>query len=146
MGLFDEKNAALGKARRSLRDSSGHGPDWPGTCGGGRQFRSTQEHERGECLHNEQLAHVLGVRLDEAAAAAAERLVGWGEDLVHGVPGGLHSAGLMAGIRSAWIVQNDVLLRTVCELLRHKDIATTMRDAHLVPEQVREAVTALEWS
>jgi len=47
---------------------------------------------------------------------------------------------------AAWLVQDGVPLRTVCELLRHKDIATTMRYAHLAPEHVREAVSALEWS
>lgn len=47
---------------------------------------------------------------------------------------------------AAWLVQDDVPLRTVCELLRHRDIATTMRYAHLAPEHVREAVLALEWS
>lgn len=47
---------------------------------------------------------------------------------------------------AAWLVQDDVPIRTVCELLRHRDIGTTMRYAHLAPEHVREAVSALEWS
>jgi len=34
---------------------------------------------------------------------------------------------------AAWLVQDDVPRRTVCELLRHKDIATTMHDAHPAP-------------
>lgn len=47
---------------------------------------------------------------------------------------------------AAWLVQDDVPIRTVCELLRHKDIGTTMRYAHLAPEHVKDAVAALEWS
>lgn len=45
---------------------------------------------------------------------------------------------------AAWLVQQDVPIRTVCALLRHKDIRTTMRYAHLAPENVREAVSVLD--
>lgn len=44
---------------------------------------------------------------------------------------------------AAWLVQAGVPIRTVSELLRHKDIRTTMRYAHLAPENVREAVERL---
>ena len=44
---------------------------------------------------------------------------------------------------AAWLVQAGVPLRTVAEVLRHKDIATTMRYAHLAPENVRDAVAEL---
>lgn len=47
---------------------------------------------------------------------------------------------------AAWLVQDGVPIRTVCELLRHKDIRTTMRYAHLAPENVRNAVAVLDWS
>lgn len=46
---------------------------------------------------------------------------------------------------ATWLVHEDVPLRTVCELIRHKYIATTMRYAHLAPDHVREAVTALHF-
>lgn len=45
---------------------------------------------------------------------------------------------------AAWLVQKDVPIRTVCALLRHRDIRTTMRYAHLAPENVREAVSVLD--
>lgn len=45
---------------------------------------------------------------------------------------------------AAWLVQADVPLRTVSELLRHKDIRTTMRYAHLAPENARKASDALD--
>jgi integrase len=44
----------------------------------------------------------------------------------------------------AWLVQAGVPLRTVCELCRHKDIRTTMRYAHLAPENAREAIKVLD--
>ena len=45
---------------------------------------------------------------------------------------------------AAWLVQAGVSIREVAELLRHSDIKVTMRYAHLAPENVRAAVTALE--
>jgi integrase len=45
---------------------------------------------------------------------------------------------------AAWLVQSGVPIREVAELLRHSDIKVTMRYAHLAPENVRAAVTALE--
>ena len=45
---------------------------------------------------------------------------------------------------AAWLVQRDIPIRTVCALLRHRDIRTTMRYAHLAPENVREAVGSLD--
>lgn len=45
---------------------------------------------------------------------------------------------------AAWLVQAGVPLRTVCELCRHKDIRTTMRYAHLAPENTRDAVKVLD--
>jgi len=43
----------------------------------------------------------------------------------------------------AWLVQAGVPIRTVAEVLRHRDIATTMRYAHLAPEDARAAVDVL---
>ena len=45
---------------------------------------------------------------------------------------------------AAWLVQTGVPLRTVAEILRHRDIATTMRYAHLAPDDARAGVRALE--
>lgn len=45
---------------------------------------------------------------------------------------------------AARLVQSGVPLRTVCELCRHKDIRTTMRYAHLAPENAREAIKVLD--
>jgi len=45
-----------------------------------------------------------------------------------------------------WLVQSGVPIRTVSEVLRHKDIKTTMRYAHLAPENLREAVSVLSES
>lgn len=45
---------------------------------------------------------------------------------------------------AAWLVQAGVPLRTVCDLMRHKDIRTTMIYAHLAPENTREAVSVLD--
>jgi len=45
---------------------------------------------------------------------------------------------------AAWLVQAGVPLRTVCELCRHKDIRTTMRYAHLAPENGRAAIELLD--
>ena len=45
---------------------------------------------------------------------------------------------------AAWLVQAGVPMREVAELLRHSDIRTTMRYAHLAPENVRAAVARLE--
>lgn len=45
---------------------------------------------------------------------------------------------------AAWLVQASVPLRTVCDLMRHKDIKTTMIYAHLAPENTREAVKVLD--
>jgi len=45
---------------------------------------------------------------------------------------------------AAWLVQAGVPIRTVCELCRHKDIRTTMRYAHLAPENSREAIKVLD--
>ena len=47
---------------------------------------------------------------------------------------------------AAWLVQAGVPIRTVSEVLRHKDIKTTMRYAHLAPENLREAVSVLSES
>jgi integrase len=51
---------------------------------------------------------------------------------------------------ATWLVQAKVPIREVAELLRHSDIRITMRYAHLAPEDVRAAVSALdvdgEWS
>ena len=45
---------------------------------------------------------------------------------------------------AAWLVQKGVPIRTVCALLRHQDIQTTMRYAHSAPENLREAVSVLD--
>lgn len=47
---------------------------------------------------------------------------------------------------AAWLVQAGVPIRTVAEILRHSSIATTMRYAHLSPEDARAGVAALERS
>jgi integrase len=47
---------------------------------------------------------------------------------------------------ASWLVQSGAPLRTVAELLRHKDIRTTMRYAHLSPEDTRDAVEAINLS
>jgi integrase len=41
---------------------------------------------------------------------------------------------------AAWLIQEGIPIRTVAEILRHNDIATTMRYAHLAPENTRQAV------
>lgn len=45
---------------------------------------------------------------------------------------------------AAWMVQRGVPLRTVADVLRHSDIATTMRYAHLSPAHARTGVEALD--
>jgi hypothetical protein len=45
---------------------------------------------------------------------------------------------------AAWLVQAGVSIREVAELLRHSDIRVTMRYAHLAPDNVRAAVSALD--
>jgi integrase len=47
---------------------------------------------------------------------------------------------------AAWLVQAGVPLRTVAEILRHASITTTMRYAHLSPDDARAGVAALERS
>ena len=47
---------------------------------------------------------------------------------------------------ASWLVQAGVPLRTVGEILRHASISTTMRYAHLAPENARAGVEALERS
>ena len=44
---------------------------------------------------------------------------------------------------AAWLVQDGVDIRVVCELLRHTTIQVTMRYAHLSSKNVREAVERL---
>ncbi|WP_456129297.1 tyrosine-type recombinase/integrase [Thiorhodovibrio frisius] len=44
---------------------------------------------------------------------------------------------------AAWLVQDGVDIRVVCELLRHSSITVTMRYAHLSSRNVREAVERL---
>lgn len=46
---------------------------------------------------------------------------------------------------AAWLVQAGVPLRTVAEILRHSSIATTMRYAHLAPENAAAGVQALDF-
>lgn len=45
---------------------------------------------------------------------------------------------------AAWLVQSGVPIRTVAEILRHTDIHTTMRYAHLAPENAAAGVQALD--
>lgn len=45
---------------------------------------------------------------------------------------------------ASWLVQSGVQLVYVKELLRHKDIRTTMRYVHLAPDAAAEAALALE--
>jgi integrase len=47
---------------------------------------------------------------------------------------------------AAWLVQAGVPPRTVAEILRHASIQTTMRYAHLSPDDARAGVAALERS
>lgn len=47
---------------------------------------------------------------------------------------------------AAWLVQAGVPLRTVAEILRHASISTTMRYAHLAPEDAAAGVQALDRS
>jgi len=44
---------------------------------------------------------------------------------------------------AAWLVQDGVDIRVVCELLRHSSIQVTMRYAHLSSKNVRDAVDRL---
>lgn len=46
---------------------------------------------------------------------------------------------------ASWMVQRGVPLAAVKEVMRHKSIQTTMRYAHLAPENTRAAVHALDW-
>jgi integrase len=47
---------------------------------------------------------------------------------------------------ASWLVQAGVPLRAVAALLRHRDIRTTMRYAHLSPDDARAGVQVLERS
>jgi integrase len=47
---------------------------------------------------------------------------------------------------ASWLVQAGVPLRTVAEILRHRDIHTTMRYAHLAPDDARAGLALLERS
>lgn len=44
---------------------------------------------------------------------------------------------------AAWLVQKGVPMRTVAELLRHKDIRMTLRYAHLAPTSTRDALKSV---
>lgn len=44
---------------------------------------------------------------------------------------------------AAWLVQAGVSIREVADLLRHSSIQTTMRYAHLAPENLRKAVNSI---
>lgn len=44
---------------------------------------------------------------------------------------------------ASWLVKKGVPIRTVAEVLRHKDISTTMVYAHLSPEDAKKAVELL---
>lgn len=46
---------------------------------------------------------------------------------------------------AAWLVQAGVPIRTVAEILRHKSIQTSMRYAHLAPDNARKAVAAINF-
>jgi len=46
---------------------------------------------------------------------------------------------------ASWMVQRGVPLVAVKEVMRHRSIQTTMRYAHLAPENTRAAVAALDW-
>lgn len=46
---------------------------------------------------------------------------------------------------AAWMVQSGVDIRVVAEVLRHKSIQTTMRYAHLAPDNARKAVAAINF-
>lgn len=46
---------------------------------------------------------------------------------------------------AAWLVQEGTPIRTVAEIMRHRDIATTMNYAHLAPENARQAVDAINF-
>jgi integrase len=46
---------------------------------------------------------------------------------------------------AAWLVQAGVPIRTVAEILRHKSIQTSMRYAHLAPDNARRAVAAINF-
>ena len=65
------------------------------------------------------------------------------------------NAALMAGLPgvrvhdlrhtcAAWLVQAGVPLRTVAEILRHRDVRTTMRYAHLAPDDARAGLAKLD--
>ena len=45
---------------------------------------------------------------------------------------------------AAWLVQKGVPLRDVADVLRHRDIATTMNYSHLAPDSAKRAVSALD--
>lgn len=45
---------------------------------------------------------------------------------------------------ASWLVQAGIPIAAVCEVLRHSDIHTTMRYAHLAPENARNALAALD--
>jgi len=45
---------------------------------------------------------------------------------------------------ASWMVQSGVSIQAVKEVLRHADISTTMRYAHLAPDAARSAVSAME--
>ncbi|NNC24230.1 site-specific integrase [Salinisphaera sp. USBA-960] len=46
---------------------------------------------------------------------------------------------------ASWMIQRGVSLAAVKEVMRHRSIQTTMRYAHLAPENTRAAVAALDW-
>lgn len=45
---------------------------------------------------------------------------------------------------AAWLVQAGVPLREVAEILRHRDIRTTMIYSHLAPDSAKKAISALD--
>lgn len=46
---------------------------------------------------------------------------------------------------ASWLVQAGVPIATVREVMRHRSIQTTLRYAHLAPENTRQAVAALDY-
>ncbi len=145
-----------------MRSGEMLGLTWDRVDLGNRLIYLEPEHQknrsRGSVPINERCREVLMRRFrfrQQHCAGSAWVFCNFQGDPIRSIKRSFRTACKRAGIKdfrphdlrhtcAAWLVQDGVPLRTVCEVLRHKDIRTTMRYAHLAPDNIREAMSVLD--